>query len=310
MSTPAPRENPEAGTRAAKKQAMQARLKKMEVERLKMNTFLKESGYVRHPVAEDGDCCYLAILGSLGVLPPGEVANPGSNSLRAVKVLREMAYASVTGTSILDEADLEAFHESIPSHFVRKNSRNKNDVKNMDKRGDIFTKLLEYHIPLGRWKDSLSLQPFMVAGAGWWLQCDIYSISMAHGVANMVTTNSRVTFNDEKQSFEPMPNPGPPTSPIVSLLLRERPGQSLRAAGLVVPAPLRRYVPRPGRVFVSAVTYFRFDMGPLARALRPCCGRPRLSPTRSAPTYTSASSWRGAGSRSAHCHVSAAPLPW
>ena len=210
MSSQRPRrEDPEAGTRAAKKQAMQARLKNMEVERLKMNTFLKESGYVRHPVAEDGDCCYLAILGSLGVLPPGEVANPGSSSLRAVKVLREMAYASVTGTSILDEADLEAFHESIPSHFVRKNSRNKNDVKNMDKRGDIFTKLLEYHIPLGRWSDSLSLQPFMVAGAGWWLQCDIYSISMAHGVADMVTTNSRVTFNDEKQSFEPMPNPGP-----------------------------------------------------------------------------------------------------
>ena len=160
MSQRPSRENPEAGTRAAKKQAMQARLKNMEVERLKMNTFLKESGYVRHPVAEDGDCCYLAILGSLGVLPPGEVANPGSSSLRAVKVLREMAYASVTGTSILDEADLEAFHESIPPHFVRKNSRNKNDVKNMDKRGDIFTKLLEYHIPLGRWKDSLSLQPF------------------------------------------------------------------------------------------------------------------------------------------------------
>jgi hypothetical protein len=53
---------------------MEARLKNMEVERLKMNTFLKESGYVRYPVAEDGDCCYLAILGSLGVLPPGEVA--------------------------------------------------------------------------------------------------------------------------------------------------------------------------------------------------------------------------------------------
>ena len=209
MSTQRPRrEDPKAAARAAKKQAMEARLKSMEVERLKMNTFLKESGYVRHPVAEDGDCCYLAILGSLGVLPPGEVANPGSSSLRAVKVLREMAYASVTGTSILDEADLEAFHESIPSHFVRKNSRNKNDVKNMDKRGDIFTKLLEYHIPLGRWSDSLSLQPFMVAGAGWWLQCDIYSISMAHGVANMVTTNSRVTFNEEKQRFEPMPNPG------------------------------------------------------------------------------------------------------
>ena len=58
---------------AAKKQADQERFQAMEEARRELNTFLKANGFERGPVAPDGNCVYLAILASLGVLTPEEV---------------------------------------------------------------------------------------------------------------------------------------------------------------------------------------------------------------------------------------------
>ena len=65
MSQRPPRTTAKAAAALASKKEREARFKAMEEERRKLNTFLKESGFVRCPVVEDGNCCYLAILASL-----------------------------------------------------------------------------------------------------------------------------------------------------------------------------------------------------------------------------------------------------
>ena len=181
----------------------------MEAERGELNTFLKESGFVRCPVDQDGNCCYLAVLGSLGVLPREEVARSSSNALKAVQVLREMAYESVTRPTILPDMDLDALHEAIEDQYVPKNRRDKKLVKDLHKRADIFARLLAYHLPMGRWADPLALQQFMLAGVGWFLETDIYIISLEHGHRELVATNARVIFEEFPNGcYKPKPSPG------------------------------------------------------------------------------------------------------